>query len=199
MTKNLVYTEKYVPFTRDVFMEKIASKLSEKRFAHVCRVEQKALQLAEMYNYSDLEQVSIAALAHDYAKERPDGEMIHLIETKKMDLNLITFGNSIWHGVAGAELVRDELHVTDEDILQAIRLHTTGAANMSELDKILYVADYIEDGRDFPVVAEAREIAEKSLDAAVAFETQQVLKFLIEHNHKIYPKTIETYNRWVAD
>ncbi|HBC4834740.1 TPA: bis(5'-nucleosyl)-tetraphosphatase (symmetrical) YqeK, partial [Enterococcus faecalis] len=87
----------------------------------------------------------------------------------------------------------------DEEILQAIRVHTTGAAKMSLLDKIIYVADYIEPGRDFPGVKEAREIALVDLDAAVAYETKHTLLHLIEQEHKIYPKTLETYNQWVVN
>lgn len=69
---------------------------------------------------------------------------------------------------------------------------------MSLLDKIIYVADYIEPGRSFPDVKEAREIAMIDLDEAVAFETKHTLAHLIAQEIKIYPKTIETYNHWVA-
>ena len=108
-------------------------------------------------------------------------------------------GNEIWHGLVGADIVQRELAIDDEEILQAIRVHTTGAAKMSLLDKIIYVADYIEPGRDFPGVKEAREIALVDLDAAVAYETKHTLLHLIEQEHKIYPKTLETYNQWVVN
>lgn len=91
-----------------------------------------------------------------------------------------------------------ELNISDEEILNAIRLHTTGAAEMTLLDKIIYVADYIEPGRSFPGVEDARVIALRDLDQAVAFETKHTLAHLIEAENPVYPKTIETYNRWVA-
>ena len=112
---------------------------------------------------------------------------------------LLNYGNEIWHGLVGADIVQRELAIDDEEILQAIRVHTTGAAKMSLLDKIIYVADYIEPGRDFPGVKEAREIALVDLDAAVAYETKHTLLHLIEQEHKIYPKTLETYNQWVVN
>lgn len=137
-------------------------------------------------------------MVHDYAKERPDEEFQLVIRRDGFDLDLLHWGNAIWHGVVGADFVQRELAIDDPEILQAIRVHTTGAAEMSLLDKILYVADYIEPGRDFPGVEAARELALVELDSAVAFETKHTLSHLIEQEKPIYPKTIETYNRWVA-
>lgn len=193
----LIYSEEFSPHTRDVLLEKVSSQMSDKRFAHVLRVEEMALELCELYR-GNPEKVSIAALTHDYAKERPDDEMIQVIKESKLSDELISYGNAIWHGVAGAELVRDELGITDEDILNAIRCHTTGAKEMSLLAKIIYVADYVERGRDFPVVTEARELALSNLDEAVAFETKHTLLYLVKQEALIYPKTLETYNHWVV-
>lgn len=155
--------------------------------------------MAERFGESP-EKASIAALTHDYAKERSDEEFQLAIEQGDYEdkKELIKFGNAIWHGLVGADFVARELGITDEAILNAIRLHTTGAAEMSLLDKIIYVADYIEPGRDFPGVEDARVIAFSDLNQAVAFETKHTLTHLIEAEKPVYPKTIETYNRWVA-
>lgn len=198
MTANhLNYSGQYTKDDRATLLEKVQKQMSEKRFRHVLGVEESAICLAEKYQVS-AEKTSIAALTHDYAKERSDEEMIELIKTKNFDLELLTYGNPIWHGVVGAYLVEKELGITDPEILQAIRVHTTGAKEMSALDKVIYVADYIEPGRDFPGVEEARNIALKDLDEAVAYETAHTLQHLIEQKAKIYPKTIETYNQWVV-
>jgi len=138
-------------------------------------------------------------LTHDYAKERSDDEFIQVIRQNGFDLDLLHWNNAIWHGIVGADFVQRELSIDDEEILQAIRLHTTGAADMGLLDKIIYVADYIEPGRNFPGVEEAREIALVDLDKAVAYETKHTLLHLINQEAVIYPKTIETYNHWVAN
>ncbi|OJG09212.1 HAD superfamily hydrolase [Enterococcus aquimarinus] len=172
-------------------------QMSEARFEHVLGVEQSAIALAKRYGCS-VEKASIAALTHDYAKERSADEFRFIIENKGFDLNLLRWGNAIWHGLVGAYFVEHELGITDHDILEAIRLHTTGAPQMSLLSKIIYVADYIEPGRDFPGVEEARRLAVLDLNQAVAFETKQTLQYLIGKNVPIYPKTIETYNQWVA-
>ena len=172
-------------------------QMSQKRFEHVLGVEKTAVALAEKYGASPVK-ASIAALTHDYAKERSDEEFQLVIRRDGFDLDLLNWNNAIWHGLVGADFVQRELEIDDEEILQAIRLHTTGAAKMSLLDKIIYVADYIEPGRTFPGVVEAREIAMIDLDAAVAYETKHTLLHLIETEAVIYPKTIETYNFWVA-
>ena len=191
------YSEEYTGYSREILMQKIQMRMSERRFKHVLGVEEMAIALAEKYGCSP-EKASIAALTHDYAKERPDDEFILVIKRDGYDTALLDYGNAIWHGVVGASFVERELGITDEEILHAIRVHTTGAAKMSLLDKIIYVADYIEPGRVFPGVKEARELALIDLDEVVAFETKHTLAHLIEQEQQIYPKTIETYNRWVA-
>ncbi|MGX7174086.1 bis(5'-nucleosyl)-tetraphosphatase (symmetrical) YqeK [Enterococcus ratti] len=191
------YSEKYTAYSRECLMQKVQMRMSERRFKHVLGVEETAIALAAKYGAS-IEKASIAALTHDYAKERPDDEFISVIEHEEYDPDLLHYGNAIWHGLVGASFVEKELGITDEEILQAIRVHTTGAAQMSLLDKIIYVADYIEPGRSFPGVQDAREIALLDLDEAVAFETKRTLVHLVEQEQQIYPKTIETYNYWVA-
>lgn len=193
MIKLNPYTEE----ARLLLVQQVQMQMSEARFEHVLGVEQSAIALAKRYGCS-VEKASIAALTHDYAKERSADEFRFIIENRGFDLNLLRWGNAIWHGLVGAYFVEHELGITDHDILEAIRLHTTGAPQMSLLSKIIYVADYIEPGRDFPGVEEARRLAVLDLDQAVAFETKQTLQYLIGKNFPIYPKTIETYNQWVA-
>ncbi|MDT2737178.1 bis(5'-nucleosyl)-tetraphosphatase (symmetrical) YqeK [Enterococcus pseudoavium] len=193
------YSDEYAALAREALMQAVQMRMSERRFKHVLGVEETAIALAERFGESP-EKASIAALTHDYAKERSDEEFQLAIERGNYDnkAELLKYGNSIWHGLVGADFVARELNITDETILSAIRLHTTGAAEMSLLDKIIYVADYIEPGRDFPGVEDARVIAFSDLDQAVAFETKHTLAHLIEKETPVYPKTIETYNRWVA-
>ncbi|EOH78891.1 bis(5'-nucleosyl)-tetraphosphatase (symmetrical) YqeK [Enterococcus malodoratus] len=193
------YSDNYSAMNREALMQAVQMRMSERRFTHVLGVEETAVALAERFGESP-EKASIAALTHDYAKERSDEEFQLAIEQGDYEdkKELIKFGNAIWHGLVGADFVARELGITDEAILNAIRLHTTGAAEMSLLDKIIYVADYIEPGRDFPGVEDARVIAFSDLNQAVAFETKHTLTHLIEAEKPVYPKTIETYNRWVA-
>lgn len=193
------YSRTYTAMEREALMHAVQMRMSERRFQHVLGVEETAIALAERFGAS-LEKASIAALTHDYAKERSDEEFEWAIDQGDYEekAELLKYGNAIWHGLVGADFVRQELKISDDEILTAIRLHTTGAAEMSLLDKIIYVADYIEPGRNFPGVEDARVIAFSDLDQAVAFETKHTLAHLIESETPVYPKTIETYNRWVA-
>lgn len=193
------YSDRYTEMDREALMQAVQMRMSERRFKHVLGVEETAIALAEQFGESP-EKASIAALTHDYAKERSDEEFQLAIERGNYEnkTELLKYGNAIWHGLVGAEFVARELNISDEEILNAIRLHTTGAAEMTLLDKIIYVADYIEPGRSFPGVEDARVIALRDLDQAVAFETKHTLAHLIEAENPVYPKTIETYNRWVA-
>lgn len=191
------FSGKYTASKREELMQEVQMHMSERRFQHVLGVEEMAVALAAKYGASE-EKASIAALTHDYAKERPDEEFELIIHRDGYDLDLLNYGNAIWHGLVGASMVQRELGIDDEEILEAIRLHTTGAKKMSLLDKIIYVADYIEPGRNFPGVKEARELALIDLDEAVAYETKHTLQHLIEQEQQIYPKTLETYNYWVV-
>lgn len=186
----------YLDLDRQVLLEKIAAQMSEKRFQHVLGVEQAALALAERYG-ADPIQASLAALLHDYAKEQVDAVFLDLIDRYQLDPDLKNWGNNIWHGLVGRYLIAEEFGLTDAAILQAIAVHTTGASEMSLLDKVLYVADYIEPGRDFPGVEVARELAQTDLDQAVAYETARTVAHLAGKGLPIYPKTLETYNSYV--
>lgn len=187
----------YLDFSREELLEKVASSMSEKRFKHVLGVEQAALELAELYG-CDATKASLAALLHDVAKEVEDAVFLKLIDQKHLDPDLKNWGNNIWHGVVGAHMISSEFGLQDQEILQAIQRHTVGAADMTLLDKVLYVADYIDPGRDFPGVEQARSISKASLDKAVAFETAQTVAYLAKKGIPIYPQTIETYNAYVG-
>lgn len=197
MTQTVEYQKHYYAGSREELIAKVKEQVSEKRFKHILGVEQAALKLAQANDY-ELEKASVAALVHDYAKERSDSEFKALIAQTGLEQDLLNWNNFIWHGVVGAEIIKNELKITDEEILNAVRRHTVGAKEMTTLDQIVYVADYIEPGRDFPGVDQARQIAAKSLRAAVEFETKHTLLYLMNNNKTIYPAAILTYNAYVA-
>ena len=174
----LTYTQHLFAGTRDELLVKINKQLKPKRFKHVQRVEQTAIKLAKI-NGVNLEKASIAGLVHDYAKQRPDEDFIAAIKQYQLDPILLDYGNAIWHGVVGAELIKHELGIYDEDILNAVRHHTTGAVYMSPLEQIVYMADYIEPERDFPGVDVARQLAETDLAKSVAFQAKHTLELLV--------------------
>ncbi|MFI3150389.1 bis(5'-nucleosyl)-tetraphosphatase (symmetrical) YqeK [Streptococcus suis] len=184
-------------FDRQALLEKIRVAMKPARFQHVLGVEQAALALADRYG-CDPKKASLAALLHDYAKEVEDQVFLDLIAKYDLDRDLLNWDNNIWHGVVGAYKIAEDFGLKDEEIFQAIQRHTVGAGQMTLLDKVLYVADYIEPNRDFPGVDEARRIAKESLDKAVAYETAQTISYLAKKGIPIYPQTLETYNGYVV-
>ncbi|MDE1692641.1 bis(5'-nucleosyl)-tetraphosphatase (symmetrical) YqeK [Streptococcus suis] len=184
-------------FDRQALLEKIRVAMKPARFQHVLGVEQVALALADQYG-CDPKKASLAALLHDYAKEVEDQIFLDLIAKYDLDKDLLNWDNNIWHGVVGAYKIAEDFGLKDEEIFQAIQRHTIGAGQMTLLDKVLYVADYIEPNRDFPGVDEARRIAKESLDKAVAYETAQTMSYLAKKGIPIYPQTLETYNGYVS-
>ncbi|HEL9628029.1 TPA: bis(5'-nucleosyl)-tetraphosphatase (symmetrical) YqeK [Streptococcus suis] len=184
-------------FDRQALLEKIRVAMKPARFQHVLGVEEAAHALADQYG-CDPKKASLAALLHDYAKEVEDQVFLDLIAKYDLDKDLLNWDNNIWHGVVGAYKIAEDFGLEDEEIFQAIQRHTIGAGQMTLLDKVLYVADYIEPNRDFPGVDEARQIAQESLDKAVAFETAQTISYLAKKGIPIYPQTLETYNGYVS-
>ncbi|MGT2624756.1 bis(5'-nucleosyl)-tetraphosphatase (symmetrical) YqeK [Streptococcus thoraltensis] len=188
--------QSYTAYSRDQLLEKLQSVMSAKRFTHVLGVERAAIELARLNGYDEVK-AGLAGLLHDYAKESSDQEFLNLIDKYHLDPDLKHWNNNVWHGVVGIYKIQEELGLKNPEILRAIEIHTIGAAEMTTLDKIVYVADYIEHNRDFPLVAKAREIAQQDLNQAVAYETVNTVAFLAQKAQPIYPKTIETYNSFL--
>lgn len=186
----------YIRYTREELLEKMAELLPEKRLTHCLGVEKAARELAQRYGV-DEEKAGLAGLLHDYAKKLSDQEFIDLIDQYQLDPDLKKWGNNIWHGMVGIYRIQEDLDLQDQDILRAIEIHTVGSSQMTDLEKIIYVADYIEHNRDFPGVEKAREIAQKSLNQAVAYETARTVEHLSHKGFPIYPRTIDTYNAYV--
>ncbi|WP_225420416.1 bis(5'-nucleosyl)-tetraphosphatase (symmetrical) YqeK [Lapidilactobacillus bayanensis] len=185
--------KKLVPHTREELVAALHEHLSDQRAAHCLRVEQQAMAIAYEVG-ADVTKAGIAGLLHDYAKERSNAEFVALIKQEHLDPDLLNYGNAIWHGVVGRYFIEQELHIYDEAILQAVARHTVGDPEMTTLDKIIFVADFVEPGRDFPGVNEARAALKISLAAAVAYELQHTILYLVEKQVKIFPRTFETYN-----
>ncbi|VUW96172.1 putative nicotinate-nucleotide adenylyltransferase [Streptococcus constellatus] len=188
--------ESYVGISREQLLVKMQQLLPEKRFKHCLGVEQAAIDLAERFGV-DAEKAGLAGLLHDYAKKLSDEEFLALIDKYALDPALKDWGNNVWHGMVGIYKIQEDLGLIDSEILRAIEVHTVGSAQMSDLDKVVYVADYIEPNRAFPGVEQAREIAHVSLNQAVAYETAHTVEHLAHKGLPIYPQTLATYNAYV--
>lgn len=170
----------------------LSNKLSKKRFIHTLGVVNSAIYLARKYG-ANIEDAHLAALLHDCAKEIPLLEMRDLVADLPCDQDMLHSG-ALLHGLAGMVLANTQYGVTNPDILEAIRVHTTGKVNMSKLDKIIFLADYIEPNRKFPGVNDIRLAAEQSLDAGVLCGFDMTIRHLIDSGDSIYPLTILSRN-----
>lgn len=170
----------------------LSYKLSKKRFIHTLGVVNSAMYLAKKYG-ANIEDAHLAALLHDCAKEIPLLEMRDLVADLPCDQDMLHSG-ALLHGLAGMVLANTQYGVTNPDILEAIRVHTTGKENMSKLDKIIFLADYIEPNRKFPGVNDIRLAAEQSLDAGVLCGFDMTIRHLIDSGDSIYPLTILSRN-----
>ena len=189
--------ESYISMGREALLAKMETVMSEKRLRHCLGVEKAARELAERFGL-DVEKAGLAGLLHDYAKKVSDEEFLALIDKYQLDPEMKNWGNNVWHGMVGIYKIQEDLGLKDPDILRAIEIHTVGSGTMSELDKVVYVADYIEHNRDFPGVDKARDLAQQSLNQAVAYETARTVEHLAHKGIPIYPQTLETYNTFVG-
>lgn len=175
----------------------VKEQLTDHRYQHTIGVMDTAVVLAERFG-ADVEKARMAAIFHDYAKFRPKEEMKSIIMDQKLGEDLLHYGTELWHAPVGAYLVKKEVGINDEDILQPIRTHTSGRVGMNLLEKVIFLADYIEPGRHFPGVEEVREIAENDLDEAVKQSIMNTITFLMRRNQLVYPNTLHTYNDIVS-
>jgi len=170
--------------------EIVKSKMSLKRFTHTLGVVEMSEKLAKIYN-ADIEKCKVAALLHDICKEM-NMEYIKNIcknnfmnELSEEDLE----NNEILHGFAGSYYVKTELGINDKEILNAIKYHTVGAKNMTLVEKIVYIADAIEYGRNYPSVVEIREETFKNLDKGILMEIEHKEKYLESIGKTSHPNT----------
>ena len=173
---------------------KLKAVLKPGRYQHSLGVCSEAVKLAEMYG-EDHDKAYFAGLLHDCAKGCSKGEQIELCKKFGVELDEAALAcPAVIHAPLGAEIARREFGIKDEEILDAIRYHTVARAGMTELDKIIYVADMIEPMRDYDGVDELRELAYKNLDKAVLEALKQSIRFNLEKNSVIHPNTLEAWN-----
>ena len=151
--------------------EEIKKRLSPKRYDHTLGVETAAFTLGSYLLPEKIQQLRCAALLHDVAKELPQEEQLALISTESRVLECELEFKSLYHAFAAPELIRrDYPELASQDVLSAVFYHTTADACMSLFDEIIFVADYIEPGREYPECIETRETLVASLNKSESIE-----------------------------
>ena len=176
------------------FKEILKNRLTEKRYTHSLNVADSAKKLARLYGY-DEEIAYTAGLIHDCCKDTPAGLQLSYMLENGVELSEYERGVAkLYHSICGSVFVKKEFGIDNQDIINAVRYHTTGRKNMSLLEKIIFIADFISDERDYNGVDIMREKAVKSLDEAIVEGLSFTIKDLIDQGRIIHPDTLDAYN-----
>ncbi len=174
--------------------KKIQKAQDARRYEHTLGVEYTSAALAMRYG-APMESARIAGLLHDCAKCLTDEKRLSLCHKNKIPVSEVERANPfLLHAKVGACLAKKKYGVKDKDILNAIQNHTTGRPGMSLLEKIVFIADYIEPGRnDAPNLDETRKLAFTDLDRALLKILKDTLDYLESGSKDVDPMTRKTY------
>lgn len=164
-------------------------RLSAKRYQHTLNVRRMAVKLAKRWG-ADPEKAALAALLHDTAKELPQEEMLQILNDNAiMAENAQNRPSPVWHGICAAILAQTQWGVEDEEVLSAIRCHTTGKPGMSLLDEIVFLADMTSAERDYPEVDYLRKLEKKDIHQAMREALEMNLHWLEESGKPVDEET----------
>ena len=172
--------------------KKLKKELDKGRYEHTKGVMYTAGCLAMAHEYS-MEKAMLAGLLHDCAKCIPNDQKIEMCEKNHILINPVEYKSPyLLHAKLGAFLAETVYEVSDPQILHAIKVHTTGEPDMSLLDKIIYIADYIEPNREkFDGLEEARRLAYLDLDMAMKYILESTIAFVKERGRLLHPLSLE--------
>ena len=172
----------------------LKQRLTEKRYIHSLAVADEATRLADILG-ADKEKMYLAGLLHDICKNETAEQQLHLFSKFGIMLTDIEKASpSVWHAYSGALYIKNELGIDDEDIVSSVRYHTTGKANMTLPQKIIYIADLTEVNRDYPDVNTVRSLLREDIDKAIIYVLEYTINKLLKDNKPIHPDTLDAYN-----
>lgn len=181
-------------WSNDEIINYLKENLKEGRFNHTLGVAETAKTLAKLNNV-DEKRAELGALLHDCAKNMMVSELIRILEENSQEIDEIEKRvPELLHAKVGAIVARETMGIEDEEVLSSVVYHTTGKKNMTTLEKIIFIADYIEPNRVFPGVEETRILTFKDLDKGVLAAIDNSLKFIITNGGLVHPYTIEARN-----
>ena len=172
----------------------LANELRPARFRHCRDVSQTAVRLAERWD-ADIEKARLAGILHDCARNLKGEELLKTSRQFGMipsPLELLQ--PALIHAPLGAIIAERRFGISEPQVLQAIRRHTTGAPQMTLLDKVIYLSDCIEPGRNCSGVRKIRDMAVEDLDAAVLLAYEHSILFVVANGGLLHPNTVEGRN-----
>ena len=167
--------------------ERIRQDLKPRRVIHTQNVVSEALKMADKYG-ADKEKAEIAALLHDIARNLPVEEMNRHVREMGLDSHYLDNKN-LAHSKVGVRIIQQDFGIDDAEILNAVSYHTTGRENMTLLEKIIFLADAIEPGRNYPSVGELRRLAYEDLDRACAYSLKKTKDYVAMRGDHLDPDT----------
>ena len=179
---------------------KLRELLSEKRYTHSINVAEKCRELSKMHGLSqeDSNKAYIAGLIHDIAKKLPDDVLERMVRESKFEPDTVELtAQKLWHSVAGAEYITAVLNINDYEIVNAVRYHTVARAEMTAVEKIVYIADKISADRDYEGVDDYRRVAGINLDWAMCELLKRSIGNGVIRGKRISMHTFKAYNYYV--
>lgn len=181
----------------DEYKKLLKSRLDENRFYHSLCVADEALRLSEKYNGNN-EKCYLAGLLHDITKNDSAEEHLKIFTDFGIILSDIEkSAMKLWHAISGSAFIKNILMIDDNEILDAVRYHTTAKSDMSLTAKILYLADFTSKDRNYPDVNIIRSLVDESLDKAFIYALKYSIIDLTERSKAIHPDTISAFNQAV--
>lgn len=177
----------------------LKESVGDRTYIHCLGVMDTAIKLASKYNY-DTDKAALAGLIHDCGKLKDNEEILKAAQKTGIIQDDIMANNiELLHAPLGAFIAENTYGIKDEEILQAVRYHTTGRINMTLLDKIIYLSDYIEPNRVFLRVSEIREFAYKDIDKALLMAIEDTIMYVIENRLLLHNDTVNARNHLIIN
>ena len=176
------------------FKEVIRSNLSDYRYNHSINVAKEAVRLAKKYG-ADPQKAEIAGILHDITKEKSRAEQLEIINEAGVEIDEIEKkSDQLLHAISGYAYLKTKLNISDNEILNSVRYHTTGRAGMSLLERVIFIADFISQERNYDGVEEMRAIANQNLELAMIAGVSFVISDILSKKIAIAPDSINLYN-----
>lgn len=177
------------------FKEVLKENLTPKRYNHSLEVASEAKRLGAKYG-CDENKAYFAGLLHDITKNTPREKQLQMFSDFDIILTDIEASSEkLWHAISGAAYVKNVLKINDDEIIEAIRCHTTAKADMSMLCKVLYLADFTSLDRDYDDVDVMRRLVNESMHKALCYALSYTIVDLAQRNLPIHPDTLCAYNQ----
>lgn len=182
--------------TEDQYVDILRGRLTPKRFHHSLEVAKQARHLAEKYG-TDPEKAYAAGLLHDILKDTDNDSQLKILKEFGILLDAVEKqAPKLWHARSGAVFLEHILGITDTEILEPVRYHTTGRAGMTMPDIVLYLADFTSADRDYPDVEIMRDLTEKDWRAAMQYALAYTIRDLQEQQRPVHPDTLACYREF---